>query len=137
MKKYKRYIQIIWRYLLIYISFTWKLKKSCRCKDLDIFPLTLKWPKYFYSLGAQGGSMEPPRRLLYHRNFAMKFAPYMYALSKTIIPEKRIKWMLYRFKMAAKWPIFILRHFDFGQNLKNHFPKEFFKEIWLKVGEHE
>ena len=25
---------------------------------------------------------------------------------------------LYRFKMAAKQPIFILRHFDFGQNLK-------------------
>ena len=33
--------------------------------------------------------------------------------------------------------IFISRHFDFGQNLKNHFPKEFFNEIWLKVGEHE
>ena len=45
--------------------------------------------------------------------------------------------MLYRFKMAAKLLIFISRHFDFGQNLKNHFPKWFFNEIWLKVGEHE
>ena len=27
--------------------------------------------------------------------------------------------------------------FDFGQNLKTTFPKEFFNEIWLKVGEHE
>ena len=35
--------------------------------------------------------------------------------------------MLYRFKMAAKWPIFILRHIDFGQNLKNHFPKGIFQ----------
>ena len=26
--------------------------------------------------------------------------------------------MLYRFKMAAKQPIFISRHFNFGQNLK-------------------
>ena len=38
--------------------------------------------------------------------------------------------MLYRFKMAAKYPIFISRHFSFGQNLKNHlylkeaYPKE-------------
>ena len=30
------------------------------------------------------------------------------------------------------------RHFDFGENLKNHFPKGiFFNEIWLKLGDHE
>ena len=29
------------------------------------------------------------------------------------------------------------RHFDFGQNLKEHFSKGIFNEIWLKVGEHE
>ena len=40
--------------------------------------------------------------------------------------------------MAAKSSIFISRHFDFGQNLKTTFPKEFFfNEIWLYVGEHE
>ena len=51
--------------------------------------------------------------------------------------------------MAAKYPIFISCHFDFGQNLKknkqtnkqkkqtNIFPIEFFNEIWLKVGERE
>ena len=43
--------------------------------------------------------------------------------------------MLYRFKMAAKWPIFISRHFNFGQDLKTTFPKEFLNEIWLKVRE--
>ena len=34
---------------------------------------------------------------------------------------------MYRFKMAAKQPIFILRHFDFGQNLKKQFPKGIFQ----------
>ena len=41
--------------------------------------------------------------------------------------------MLYRFKMAAEQPIFISRHFDFGQKLKkkkkkkNTFPNEIFQ----------
>ena len=42
--------------------------------------------------------------------------------------------------MAAKYPIFISHHFDFGQNLKkkkNTFPKEFFNESWFKLGDHE
>ena len=40
---------------------------------------------------------------------------------------------LYRFKMAAKYMIFISRHFDFGENLKkNTFSKEFANGIWLK-----
>ena len=26
---------------------------------------------------------------------------------------------------------------DFGENLKNDFPKEFFNEIWLIIGGHE
>ena len=41
--------------------------------------------------------------------------------------------------MAAKYPIFISCHFDFGQNLKkkNTFPKEFFNEIWLKLEDHD
>ena len=34
----------------------------------------------FTPVGAQGGSMEPLRKPLFHQNFAMKFAPYMYAL---------------------------------------------------------
>ena len=47
--------------------------------------------------------------------------------------------MLYHFKMADKYPIFVLRHFNFGQNLKKKsiFLKELFNEIWLEVGEHE
>ena len=49
--------------------------------------------------------------------------------------------------MAAKKPIFISRHFNFGGNLKKKkkkkaknkktFPKEFFNEIRLKLGDHE
>ena len=75
----------------------------------------------------------PLRKTLSHRNFAMKFAPYMYALLETIIPEKKFKCCT-----VSEWrpnsPIFISRRFDFGQNLKNHFPKGIFNEMWLKVG---
>ena len=41
--------------------------------------------------------------------------------------------------MAAKLPIFIPRHFDFGKNLKkkNTFPKEIFDEIWLIIGDYK
>ena len=53
--------------------------------------------------------------------------------------------MLYRFKMAAKWPIFIsfsliFDHSDFGQIFflkKPTFPKKFFNESWLIVRQHE
>ena len=37
--------------------------------------------------------------------------------------------MIYCFKMAAKLPIFALRHFDF--------PKKFFNEIWLIIGDYQ
>ena len=40
--------------------------------------------------------------------------------------------------MAAKYKqSFISRYFDFGENLKNHFAKGIFYEIWLKLGDHE
>ena len=46
-----------------------------------------------------------------------------------------------KFSTVSKWrpnnTIFISRHFDVGQNLKKHFPKGIFNEIWLKVGEHK
>ena len=41
---------------------------------------------------------------------------------------------LYRFKMGAKWPIFISIS---AKIWKTTFPKEFFNEIWLKLGDHE
>ena len=37
--------------------------------------------------------------------------------------KKKIPNEIYRFKMASKLPIFFLRHFNFGENLKNHFRK--------------
>ena len=51
--------------------------------------------------------------------------------------------------MAAKYPAFISRHFEFGENLKKtkqnktkqkkkdtSFPKDFCNEIWFKLGDH-
>ena len=39
--------------------------------------------------------------------------------------------------MTAKWQIFVSRHFDFGENLKNHFSKGIFNGIWLIIEDHE
>ena len=50
---------------------------------------------------------------------------------------------LYRFKMVAKYPIFISRHFDFGQNLKKkkkkkkHFSKGIFQWNLAQIRDHE
>ena len=62
----------------------------------------------------------------------MKFAPYMYALSKThnsggtknVVP----------FQNGGQITNFYFAPFRFCQNLKNHFLKEFFfNEIWFKA----
>ena len=67
-------------------------------------PLTLLSDQgTFTPVGAQGGPWNPLRKPLSHRNFAMKFAPYMYALLETIIRNRnKIHFMLHCFKMAAK-----------------------------------
>ena len=39
--------------------------------------------------------------------------------------------------MAAKKSIFISRHSILAKIWKTTFPKEFFNEIWLKLGDHE
>ena len=74
----------------------------------------------------KGGSKGPNRRKpLSQRNFEMKFAPYMYA------PQKIIATNNLKSCSVSKWRpnnrFFISRHFDFGQNLKNRFPKRIFQ----------
>ena len=79
---------------------------------------------------------------LSHRNFAMKFAPYMNGLLKSHNSAKPIL----KCCSGSKWRpnnsffFFILRHFDFGQILKNHFPKGIFqwnsaqrRRIWIYI----
>ena len=39
--------------------------------------------------------------------------------------------------MAAKLPIFNLRHLDFGENLEKPLPKGSFNDIWLIIGDYE
>ena len=44
--------------------------------------------------------------------------------------------MIYRFKIEAKLPILISRHFDFSEKLeKKTFPKDFFNEIQPILGD--
>ena len=84
----------------------------------------------------KGGSMEPPEKPLSHRNFAMKFAPYMYGTLKNHNSAKK-KLNVVPFQNGGQITDFISRRFDFGQILKTTFPKKFFNKIWLKEGEYE
>ena len=81
----------------------------------------------FTPVGAQrGGGLRKP---LSQRNFAIKFAPYMYALSETIIPGKKNKnvVLFQNGGPITDFFFFFLRHFDFGQNLTYNFSKEIFQ----------
>ena len=83
--------------------------------------------------------MEPPiRKPLFYRIFKIISTPYIFTLITTI-SQQEINRYLYRFKMVSKHFIFISRYLDFGENLKkkNTFRKEFFNEIWLKLGDYE
>ena len=51
----------------------------------------------------------------------------MYGLQKITILQKKFENVVPFQNGGQKIPIFILRHFDFGQNLKNHFPKGIFQ----------
>ena len=67
----------------------------------------------------------------------MRFASYMYALLETIIPEKYFS-NVAPFQIGGQITDFYFALFRFGPKFeKNTFPKKFFNEIWLKVGEHE
>ena len=56
---------------------------------ITMHSLTLKWPRYFYSRWCPRGFHGTPlRKPLSHRNFAMKFAPYMYRTWKITILQK-------------------------------------------------
>ena len=57
---------------------------------------------FLLPLVPQGGFMEPPKKTTFPPEFCNEICTiYMYALLKTIIPEKNSK-LLHRFKMAAK-----------------------------------
>ena len=67
----------------------------------------------------------------------------MYGQSKILIPEKNFKkcWTISKCRPNNR---FLFRVFSILAKIwkkkkkkKNNFPKEFFNEIWLKVGEHE
>ena len=74
----------------------------------------------------------------------MKFAPYMYALSKTIFLEKQ-NFVAFQngitdFYLVSFWfrpKLKKKKKKNNNNNNNNTFPKEFFNEIRLKIGEHE
>ena len=58
------------------------------------------------------GSMDPLRKHFPTGILKIILILYIFTLITAIFQWKNIKY-LYRFQMAAKWPIFILRHFEF------------------------
>ena len=89
-----------------------------RVKLALVITLTLKGT--FTSVGAQGNSMEPPRKPLSQQNFAMKFAP---CTIKNHNSEKKVV----PFQNGGQISDFYFMSLHFGRNLKNHFPKEIFR----------
>ena len=66
----------------------------------------------------------------------MKFAPYMYGLYKITILQKKFE-IVVSFQNGGQITDFYFVSFRFWPKFeKNTFPKAFFNEIWLKVGEH-
>ena len=90
----------------------------------------------------KGSSMDPPppEKTIFPPEFCYEICTlYVRDIKNHTILQKKKK-MLYRFKMGAKKPIFISRHFDFGHILKNHFPKGIFqwnlaqrRRIWIDL----
>ena len=84
--------------------------------------------------------MEPPlRKPFSHRNFLIIFTPYVYTLITTIFQGKKTK----NICTVSKWRPNNQFYLSFrvisisAKIWKNTFPKEFFNEIWLKLGDHE
>ena len=107
------------------LLFTWKITISvCLVvfpyilSNLLLFPITTSVKKVF-STGwcPKEGPRDPfPGWILWY----ILFLYYLYIKNNHVQAKTYKK---YCFKTATKLPISILRHFDFGENLKNHFSK--------------
>ena len=73
-----------------------------------------------------GGGLHgiPLRKPLSQWNFVMNATLDIYTLKRTLLKQENQK-MIYRFKMVAKLHIFASHHFDFGENLKTIFQRNF------------
>ena len=97
-----------------------------------LFPNTTSVKRYFPPAGAQ--------RRVHGTTFPVEFCDTYSSLYYLYIKHNHIQAKTYKkycFKTAAKLPIFILRHFDFGEIWKTISPKESFNEIWLIKGDYK
>ena len=121
----------------------------CHCKiqflaqkgyfyNLDISLVTLKWPRYFYSRwcprGVHGTSL---KKTTFPPEFCNEICTMYVWTIKNHNSAKKF-WKCYT--VSKWWPNnrFLFRVISILAEIwKTTFPKEFFNEIWLKVGEHE
>ena len=89
---------------------------------------------FWTPVSGQGGSLWT---LTQKSTFPNEFGGEMRATDKVIQKNqntaKKIENRIYNYKMAAKKPISISRHKISDQKWENHFPMEFFLEIWLII----
>ena len=102
-------------------------------------PLTLKWPRYFYSRWCpRGGSMEPPpEKTTFPPGFCNEICTiYVRDIKNHNSAKKKIKCCT-----VSKWRPnnrFLFRVISIlAKFWKTTFPREFFNEIWLKEGEYK
>ena len=92
---------------------------------LIIRRLTLKWSRYFYSCWCPRGFPCPPKKTTFQLEFYNEICTIYERTIKNHNSRKKIKCCT-----VSKWRPnnhFLRRRFDFGQNLKNHFPKRIFQ----------
>ena len=121
------------------------LPYHCMCSSLSTSPpLTLKWPRYFYSRWCPRGSHETP----WGNHFSTGILQWNLhhictgnKKSQFCKKKKKKKWNKIKCCTVSKWRpnnrfffqvISILAKF-----WKTTFPKEFVNEIWLKEGEYK
>ena len=111
--------------------------------SLITYYLTLKWPRYFYSRWCPRGG--DPRDPTVENHFSSRILqcnlPHICMDYKKLQFCKKKKIKNWKCCTVSKWRPnnrFLFRVISILAKIwKTAFPKEFFNEIWLKVGEHE
>ena len=97
--------------------------------------LTLKWPRYFHSRWCPRGFMEPPKKTIFPPKFCNEICTIYVRTVKNHNSTINKNCCT-----VSKWRpnnLFLFRVISILAKIwKTSFPKEFFNEIWLKIGEH-
>ena len=97
--------------------------------------LTLKWPRYFYSHGAQGVQWNPPKKTTFPPEFCNEICTIYVCNIKNHNSGKNQN--VGPFQNGGQITDFYFSSFRFWPKFEKPLSQRNFSEIWLKVGEHE